>query len=469
MPTDSPVQTPTPNARRASTAASRWGSIIWLPLLAACAASSSNQAIARPLAPEHRTQAPEASANDKAHLLAGPLLGRASFVRVVLQVNPTIEAARHSWRAALARVRQAGALEDPMIDLGVAPLSLASGEAPFGFEATVSQKLPWFGKRALEASASAAEADAVKNDYEAVRRELALSAVMLYQQYFIAARSLEINTAHVELMRAMRDAATAQFSSGRGSAQDALQAEAELAHMEHDAVILTAQRDVTLAQMNELLHRAPELPLPPPPQDLPPPPPPDAAASNLQQIATQNRPDILAFEQRAKAEQSRSERAERELYPDLTVSTSYNSMWDMPAHRWMIGLGFNLPIQTGRRAGAADEAQAMRTQYEQEATRLRDAARTQVFVVLKQLEESRHVLRLFETRLLPIAKRRIEAARAGFTTSQNPFMAVIDAERSLRGLELEYQKARAEHVGRRAELDRAIGRIPGLDWKEEGP
>ncbi|MEO8185125.1 MAG: hypothetical protein ABI895_40480 [Deltaproteobacteria bacterium] len=45
-------------------------------------------------------------------------------------------------------------------------------------------------------------------------------------------------------------------------------------------------------------------------------------------------------------------------------------------------------------------------------------------------------------------------------------MSVIDAERSLRGLELEYQKARAEQVVRRAELDHAVGRIPGLDGKE---
>jgi cobalt-zinc-cadmium efflux system outer membrane protein len=449
----------------------------WLSLLIGCAASGAPVGSAASVGPvEHspptppaHAPTPEALAAAEAPLIGARVLDRAAFVRAVLQVNPTIEGARQGWRAALARVRQAGTLEDPMIDLGFAPLSVGSGEAPFGFEATVSQKLPWFGKRALEESASAAEADAVKSDYEAVRRELALSAVLLYQQYFIAARSLEINTAHVELMRAMRDAAAALFSSGRGSAQDALQAEAELAHMEHDAVILVARREVTLAQMNELLHRAPDLPLPPPPQELPPPAAPDAATSSLQQIAMQSRPDIIAVEQRAKAEQARSERAERESYPDLTVSTSYNSMWDMPEHRWMIGLGFDLPLQRGRRAGAADEARALRAQFEQEAARLRDAARTQVFVVLKELEESRHVLLLFETRLLPIARQRIAAARAGFITSQNPFLAVIDAERSLRGLELEYQKARAEHVARRAELDRALGRIPGLDGKEGNP
>jgi outer membrane protein TolC len=136
--------------------------------------------------------------------------------------------------------------------------------------------------------------------------------------------------------------------------------------------------------------------------------------------------------QRARAQQARVDRADRDAYPDVTVSTSYNSMWDMPEHRWMVGLGFNLPIWSGGRTGAAEEATAMRAQFESDARRLEDAARTQVFVSLKQLDESRHVLRLFEERLLPIARDRIDAARAGFTASRNPFTAVVEAERNLR-------------------------------------
>jgi outer membrane protein TolC len=203
----------------------------------------------------------------------------------------------------------------------------------------------------------------------------------------------------------------------------------------------------------------------PPPPELSPAPESDA----VRKEAPATRPDIAAVEQRAKAQQARAERAERERYPDLTLSTSYNSMWDMPAHRWMVGLSLDLPLQIGVRAGAAEEARAMGAQLEQQAARLRDVARTQVFVARKQLAESAHVLGLYETRLLPIAKQRIEAARAGFVTSQNPFTVVIDAERALRALELEYQKARAEQVARRAELERALGNVPGLDSQAGGP
>jgi outer membrane protein TolC len=240
--------------------------------------------------------------------------------------------------------------------------------------------------------------------------------------------------------------------------------------MEHDTIILATQRDVTVAQMNELLHRAPDLPLPPPPGELRSPAPPDVSdAGRLSAEAVQRRPDIVAAHEHALAEQARADRASREYLPDLTVSTTYNSMWDTPEHRWTVGVGFNLPLQLGRRGGAVDEANAMRAQYEADRARLSDTARTEVVVALKRLDEANHVLHLYEKRLLPVARDEVDAARAAFTASQAPFTAVVDAEKNLRGVELEEQVARADYDRRRSELDRALGRIPGLDGSEVAP
>jgi outer membrane protein TolC len=398
--------------------------------------------------------------------LNGPALDRAAYVRAVLDRSRSIESARQAWRAAMSRVRQSGAFEDPMVSLDVAPLSIGSSSARFGWAGTISQRLPWPGKLSLEETVGKAEADAQRSDYEAARRELALTASLLFDAYFVAVRSIEINAHHVALMRSMHDAALAQFEAGRAQAQDPLQAEFELTHMEHDTIILASQRDVAVAQMNELLHRDPELPLPPPPKDLPMPAAPDVAAPDrLESEAVGRRPDIAGARQHAHAEEARAERAARESYPDVTVSTSYNSMWDMPEHRWMVGLSFNLPVQLGRRRGAVDEANAMRAQYDADAARLSDMARTQVVVALKQLEEAGHVLHIFEERLLPIARQQVDAARAAFIASQSPFVSVIDAEKNLRGVELDQQVAEADYDRRRAELDRALGRMPGLDGK----
>jgi hypothetical protein len=68
--------------------------------------------------------------------------------------------------------------------------------------------------------------------------------------------------------------------------------EAELTHMEHAAVILASARDVKVAQMNELLHRARHLALPP--VELSPSASLDRSPSRLEAEALENRPDIAA-------------------------------------------------------------------------------------------------------------------------------------------------------------------------------
>jgi cobalt-zinc-cadmium efflux system outer membrane protein len=109
----------------------------------------------------------------------------------------------------------------------------------------------------------------------------------------------------------------------------------------------------------------------------------------------------------------------------------------------------------------------MRAQYEADAARMSDTARTQVVVAIKQLDEAGHVLHIFDQRLLPIARQQVDAARAAFVASQAPFPSVVDAEKNLRGVELEYEVAQADYDRRRGELDRALGRMPGVDGKED--
>jgi outer membrane protein, heavy metal efflux system len=400
-------------------------------------------------------------------------LEREAFVREVLRKNPSLAAARHGVRAALARARQAGALEDPMLDLGVAPLSIARKDVPFGYEIAVSQRLPWFGKRALESTLASTEASVEQADYELMRRELALGAASLYEQYYVAVRSLEINAQHRELVSAMREAAAAQLEGGRGSAQEPLQAEAELLELERGAIELESARDVTVAQMNELLHRAPELGLPPPPRELPTGPEGRGStgrgsAAELAQRALNASPELAVTRLRIRAEQVKAERASRDAYPDFTVAASYNSMWDMPEHRWMVGVGLNLPLHSARRSAARDEALARRAQLESEAERQADAARTRVLTALQQLRKTERVVALYETRLLPVARDQISAAQSAFAVSRAPLFSLLEAERNLRRVELDYQLLRAEQQRQHAELERALGRIPGIGEGEVG-
>ena len=222
--------------------------------------------------------------------------------------------------------------------------------------------------------------------------------------------------------------------------------------------------------MNELLHRDPGAPLPPPTRDLVLPDTADAdATTGLEAGAVTARSEIQGRAlARAGRGRSRTVRAERESYPDVTVSTSYASMWAMPEHRWMVSLGFNLPFASGRRAGAVDEASAARARYESEALRLADKGADGAWRSLREAAAGRRFNTSFVStrkRLLPIARDEVDVRPVApeFVASRNDFVAVVGAERDLRSVELGYQMARADVDRREAELERAVGAIPGLD------
>jgi outer membrane protein TolC len=132
----------------------------------------------------------------------------------------------------------------------------------------------------------------------------------------------------------------------------------------------------------------------------------------------------------------------------------------------MVGVSVNIPIYLGKRRAAVDEAQAsaLRATLEQKA--LEDDIRVEVEKARQRLIEAMHVVHLHRTRLIPAARDQVAAARAGFETGRNSFLAVIEAEKNLRSVELRVEGALAAVQRREAELQRALGDVSAL--REQG-
>ncbi|HUH00779.1 MAG TPA: TolC family protein, partial [Kofleriaceae bacterium] len=150
---------------------------------------------------------------------------------IVLQRNPSLEIARQGWRQALAEVPQATSFGDPMLAVGLAPLSIVDPDVKLGVSAEISQPLPYPGKRRLRGEVALAEADAARHDYLAVRQRLALMAAQLYYDYFLLERALEINADHAALLEDYLDVVTRYLETGRAWQDDALKLDVDLAEL----------------------------------------------------------------------------------------------------------------------------------------------------------------------------------------------------------------------------------------------
>ncbi len=389
-------------------------------------------------------------------------LEREPLVREVLGRNPSIDAARQAWRAALERYPQATSLEDPTVGYAVAPRSFGSSAVKDGQRVDLAQRLPFPGKLRLRGEIALAEAEAAGNDFEGARLRLAELASLLFDDYYLAARALEINAAHLALLEDLLRIATARYAAGEGSQQDPLQAELEGARLLHDERSLRTERHLTAARINALLHRAPGAPLPPPPRRLaePAPEPTDRAA--LVERALRERPELRAAEARVRGRESSVALARREFLPDVTLVGGWDGFWQEREIRPSVGLEIDLPIRFARRRSALAEARAELAGAASERASLEDEVRLEVETAAERLSEAHHLLGIVASRLLPAARDRVLAARAGFTAGRNDFDALIEAERSLRDAELEHEQALADLSRRHAELSRATGALPEL-------
>jgi outer membrane protein TolC len=427
--------------------------------LAGCASTSSRYDTL--LGELRRDDRSHADADAKVAAIAtATALDRRLLIDAALAANREVEAMRQGWRAAVAEVPAAGALDDPMLSYEIAPLSIGSSSARFGQRAVVSQKLPFPGKRTLERDAAIAEAEAMRGDYQATQLVIAELASQLFDDAYLNARGLEVNDHHRVLVEQMKKAAELRIASGRGSTQDALEAEVELGHLEHERLMLETERVAIIARINGLLHREPSAQLPAPPSELAVPPQPPALAT-LQRDALEARPQKAAAEARVRQGEANVASARRSYYPDFELMTSYDSMWDMPEHRWMIGFGIDVPLQRGKRAAEVEAANARVAQARANVDRAIDEIMVEVTRAHRELVEALHVVHLYDERLLPAARTQVDAALAGFTTGANDFPAVIQAQRSLRDIQLAAFRARADAWNQQAMLERAVGRVTG--------
>jgi len=410
------------------------------------------------------TYAPRSLESGRAVFADHETLDRRSLVESVLERNPNIAVARQARRAAIARYPQATSLDDPMLGIGAAPLSFGSHQVDAASRFELSQRFPFPGKRRLRGEAALSEAEASGEDLETLRLELATLACQLFDDYTFAARALEINEEHTTLVDESRRTALARYAAGQDSKQGVLQAEMAVAQASYERTELESEASLIVRRINALLHRPADGPLPAAPAALVLPDGPADPVETLVEKALAERPELGAASARTDAAQARVALAAREFLPDFTLIGAYDRLWQESDLQPFVGVQLNIPLSVGRRKAALEESRAELEGTQHRRLALEDDVRLAVESAALRLDQARKAELLVRDRMLPAAAEQIEAARSAYASGVSSFLVLIDALREYHEIELGLQQAIAQIGRARAELDRALGRIPGLTW-----
>jgi outer membrane protein TolC len=421
----------------------------------------------RSLSRDYARESQAAPAGDTLAFANADALDREALVEAVLRRNPSVASARAAWRAALARYPQETSLDDPMVGYMVGPRSFGSSKVGDAERIEARQAFPVPGSLGLRGAAAVAEAEASASDLAALRIRLAAMTSALYDEYWLAARSLAVNEEHLALVRELRAVATARYESGTAEAQDPLLAELEEAELLHREVEFASAVRIAAHRIALLLHRPDGAEIPPPPDVLPAldvPPAGDDADAVARALET--RPELHAADARVAARESGERLAIRNFLPEFALTGGYDTFWEMPDQRPFVGIELNVPLAIGRRRGALEEARAELEMARSERDRVRDELTSEVRIARERFAEADHGLAIVRERMTPPARDRLGAARIGFESGRVGFGDLIEAERALRDAELAEQSAQALLSQRAAELIAALGHAPGLPLPE---
>ncbi len=392
------------------------------------------------------------------------------LVKAVLQANPQLEVAQATWRASFAKIEQQSSLDDPQFQYSFAPLTVDTQKSDgqksdFGQRIEISQAIPFPGKLHLRGKTAEYQAESRQQNIVTLQLLLATSAKSLFADWYFIHQAMTINQQNQSLLEEFLDIAVTRYSTGRASKLDVLRARKELAVLNHQLIVLQRQQTTRLAQLNTLLNRSVDAPLPIPQQlsnisELP----------DLEQLKTkamQSRPELKAMTANINMHKTQAELAALAYYPDLKLSAGYNSLWDNEDKRFNIGVGINIPLNQSKRRAAAQQAKANNQQAHWHKIDLQARINEDLSIAYAHVKESLHVLRLYRQQLSPLADEELAAAKADYQAGKGDFLTLLNSKKNRLHTQLQTEQALVNVHRHFAKLEQAVGSLEPLSTADQ--
>jgi outer membrane protein, heavy metal efflux system len=378
--------------------------------------------------------------------------------------NPEYAAMREEATAAQEKVYPAGAFPDPMFKVELQNVTnYGSDAAPSlnpakvgSTKYTLSQSLPFFGKRDLRREAAEADAEQAQGRAAATWAELSARIKSSYAQYYLVARNEQLTRENIELMMQLDRVAQTRYANGLVPQQDAIRAQIELTGMRVDLLGIQSETRQWQSRLNALLSRNAAAPLTTPERLRPIPAPAKLDQAALEDRVRARNPVLFADAARVRAAEKYRDLADRNGYPDVLVGVSPIQMGSR-VNMWELMLEVSIPLQRSTLRAQKGEADAMLAAARSRQQATANQLLSELSENLAGLEAARQIDVLAESSLLPQANLTLQAALAGYENGKVDFATLLDAQRQIRRAKLDRYKARAEAEMRLAEIERVLG------------
>ncbi len=312
---------------------------------------------------------------------------------------------------------------------------------------------------------------AVQNEFSDKKLELRQKALTQYFQFYSAARILNLLQANKETLREISRVAEVRRATGAVPQQDEMKAHVEQTKNENE--ILLMSQDVLEAKyaLNLLLNRDPDSLIELPKTDFKAPkliqnvkapqlnqlsPIIDANQVNQENLSS----SFMVSAQRAWQQEAESavSLAKMTYLPDFMLSYRKPYGANAPSDAYAFGIEMTIPLWFfAKQQSEVSAASARRAETEKKLEWTKRSVVSDIKMLMSKAKTMADLLRIYETALIPQAVSVLNSSRSAYSAGRVGFQELLEAERSLYALRIEFYRNFAKYIETLTSLERTAG------------
>lgn len=396
-------------------------------------------------------------------VMAGPVSVE-ELVALARANNPEIRAARYKASSMLARVPQARSFDDPMLSATTFLEQIQTAAGPQEAMLGLSQKFPWFGKRAARGEIACHDAQVAFAELTDVELGTVEQVKLAYYDLYFLDESdrvyRELKPRIDELITIARS--RYETNSNQVGLESVLQAQIRSRELDITLVTIAQGKKKAVARLAKVIHLPRESTIDIQPQmDRTRPP---RGVDVLVAMLDRCQPRLDARREAITRDQWGVDLAKRNYFPDVTVGFNWNAIGEHGLSAvangqdaYSLAVGLNVPIYLAKRRAGLREARMKYGQSSQEYDATWDALREQVERLHADIVEQDEVLRILDEGILTKAQQTLDLSIAAYRVGRIGFQQLIDNYDTLLRLEVQYYMRLAGREQAIARLERSVG------------
>lgn len=383
-----------------------------------------------------------------------------SLIEEAKKNNPEILSAQKRWEASKARVPQAKSLDNPTIGFTFEK----APDHPFNLSKTmsedrmlsISQMLPFFGKLPLKGKIALMESQMEAANLKNKELEIINEVKNAYYDLFMNYKEIELNQQSLEFLEGIAKIAEAKYSVGEIPQEEVFKVDLEIAKLNTNILNLREENKSQQTRINALLNKEPEEPLGTPElnedvnfkEDI----------NYLYKLTIQNQPELIMFSYAIERNKFAKDLAQKSFFPDLMAGITMRGITTGTIGPWDLMLAFSVPFWFWtKQRYEVKEAIANLDQAKSAYEAIKNKALSETKDLFAKVEIAKNKINLYKTNLIPILESSIASNLAGYRSGKADFMMLLDNERMLIDIKMDYYKALVEYNMNLADLERTVG------------